>query len=99
MNFLWQQCSPFTEFPFMQKDLKEKSTFSPLVVVFVISRNRPFHPCFPIDCLGVILKSFIQVGVEMGKEGIDSFLWDVCGAAALLDWAGWTVRHLGISDK
>lgn len=84
----------------MQKGLKEKSTFSPLVVIFLINGNHPFHHFFSIDCLGVVLKSFIQVGEKgMGKKEISSFLWDVCGAATFLDWAGWTVRHLGIPDK
>lgn len=39
---------------------------------------------FSVHCLGVILQSFIQVGGEMGKEGIGIFHWDVRGIAALL---------------
>lgn len=69
--------------PFDVKGLKKnKSTFFLLVAAFLL--NRTYNFFLSVDCFGVILQSFVQVGVEMGKEGIGSFPWDICGTDAFL---------------
>lgn len=77
--FMTVMCSVGTTL-FNEKESEQKSTF--FLPSGSLSKQKPSF--FSISCLGVLLKSFIQVGGEMGKEGVVIFFWNGCGIAALL---------------